>query len=112
MCFNNTHGNIISVLVPVPCSGGIASVPADMLQSDTPAQQYDHCKLKPDDTSSLTDVTVYEIVSVNVWPSSTTTATILQNSVVWKIHLLKWHLWCELFVVDVLMLRYFCGFVD
>ncbi|XP_021940778.1 uncharacterized protein LOC110840210 isoform X3 [Zootermopsis nevadensis] len=81
MCFNNTHGNIISVLVPVPCSGGIASVPADMLQSDTPAQQYDHCKLKPDDTSSLTDVTVYEIVSVNVWPSSTTTATILQNPV-------------------------------
>lgn len=59
-----------------------------MLQSTSaalkPTQDPDHSKLKPEDSSSLTDVTVYEIVSVNVWPPTTATATVLPDSVVWK----------------------------
>jgi hypothetical protein len=62
-----------------------------MLQSTSaalaPTQDPGHSKLKPDDSSSLTDVTVYEIVSVNVWPPSTATATVLSDSVVWKTHI-------------------------
>ncbi|PNF22840.1 hypothetical protein B7P43_G02171 [Cryptotermes secundus] len=56
-----------------------------MLQSTSaalkPTQDPEHSKLKPEDSSSLTDVTVYEIVSVNVWPPTTATATVLPDSV-------------------------------
>jgi hypothetical protein len=93
----------MSILVSVPCLGESAHGSVDTLQSSTAAQQYDHCKLKPDDPSSVTDVTVYEIVSVNVWPSSTDTTTILQDSVVWKTLTIKWQLCCEAFVLNVLM---------
>lgn len=80
---------IISLHVLVHSSGESAAGPADMIQPNTAAQLYDPCKLKPEDTSSLTDVTVYEIVSVNMWPPSTATATLFQDSVVWKTLLTK-----------------------
>lgn len=68
----------------MPCSGESA----DMLQSTSallaPTQDPGHSKLIPEGSSSLTDVAVYEIVSVNVWPPSTATATVLPDSVVWK----------------------------
>ncbi|XP_069686673.1 uncharacterized protein [Periplaneta americana] len=80
--------------IGLPCSvitshGECAPGSTDLLQSPTATLPYlslaatenVHSKLKSDGSTALTDVTVYEIVSVNVWPPSTSTATILQDSV-------------------------------